>query len=110
MQQLIDDTPRHGLDGSFLFRGQTSHFAAYTVDLGLAKIRLLTNNPSKRAGIQGFGLEVVERIPLQVSPTPRTKRYLRTKQEKLGHLLDLASEDPSPVSGEAESTRRRNGP
>ena len=84
--------------------------AQILVDLGLSKIRLLTNNPSKRAGIQGFGLEVVERIPLQASLTPRNERYLRTKREKLGHLLDLASEDPSPLSGETGPTRRRNGP
>ena len=66
--------------------------AQILVDLGLSKIRLLTNNPRKRAGIQGFGLQVVERVPLSVPPTERTERYLRTKQEKMGHLLGLGSD------------------
>jgi len=57
-------------------------------DLGIHKMRLLTNNPSKRAGLEGYGLSVVERIPLAVSPTAENLRYLRTKKAKLGHLLD----------------------
>jgi 3,4-dihydroxy 2-butanone 4-phosphate synthase/GTP cyclohydrolase II len=63
--------------------------AQILVDLGLSKIRLLTNNPGKRAGLQGFGLEVVERVPLTITPTARNEHYLRTKQEKMGHLLGL---------------------
>jgi 3,4-dihydroxy 2-butanone 4-phosphate synthase/GTP cyclohydrolase II len=58
-------------------------------DLGLRKIRLLTNNPGKRAGLHGFGLEVVERLPLIVDATETNRRYLETKQAKMGHLLDL---------------------
>ncbi|MCC6174789.1 MAG: bifunctional 3,4-dihydroxy-2-butanone-4-phosphate synthase/GTP cyclohydrolase II [Chloroflexi bacterium] len=58
-------------------------------DLGLRKIRLLTNNPSKRAGLTGFGLEVVDRVPILADPTESNRRYLETKQEKMGHLLDL---------------------
>jgi 3,4-dihydroxy 2-butanone 4-phosphate synthase/GTP cyclohydrolase II len=75
--------------------------AQILVDLGLSKIRLLTNNPGKRAGIQGFGLEVVERVPLMAPTTEQNARYLRTKQEKMGHLLDLKDEDaPGPNGGE----------
>lgn len=59
--------------------------AQVLVDLGLKKIRLLTNNPKKIVGLEGYGLEVVERIPLQVSPTRANKRYLKAKKEKLGH-------------------------
>lgn len=70
--------------------------AQILVDLGLSKIRLLTNNPSKRAGIQGFGLEVVERVPLTVVPTSRNARYLRTKQDKMGHLLNLDNDEKEP--------------
>jgi 3,4-dihydroxy 2-butanone 4-phosphate synthase/GTP cyclohydrolase II len=66
--------------------------AQILVDLGLSKIRLLTNNPGKRAGIAGFGLEVVERVPLQASPTDENRRYLRTKQEKMGHILGFEDE------------------
>jgi 3,4-dihydroxy 2-butanone 4-phosphate synthase / GTP cyclohydrolase II len=58
-------------------------------DLGVTRMRLLTNNPAKRAGLEGYGLEVVERIPLATSPTAENVRYLATKQRKLGHLLDL---------------------
>jgi len=56
-------------------------------DLGVGKFRLLTNNPRKIVGLKGFGLEVVERVPLIIPPHPENIAYLRTKQEKLGHLL-----------------------
>jgi 3,4-dihydroxy 2-butanone 4-phosphate synthase/GTP cyclohydrolase II len=56
-------------------------------DLGLRKIRLLTNNPKKIYGLEGFGLEVVERIPIRIASNPHNERYLNTKREKLGHLL-----------------------
>ncbi len=61
--------------------------AQILVDLGLEKIRLLTNNPSKRAGLQGFGLEVVERVPLVARSNDSNRNYLQTKQAKMGHLL-----------------------
>ena len=61
------------------------------VDLGLKQIRLLTNNPSKRVGLEGYGLEVVERIPIVAPPNPHNMRYLETKRDKLGHLLDVMS-------------------
>jgi 3,4-dihydroxy 2-butanone 4-phosphate synthase/GTP cyclohydrolase II len=61
------------------------------VDLGLKQIRLLTNNPSKRVGLEGYGLEVVERIPIVAPPNPHNMRYLETKRDKLGHLLDIMS-------------------
>jgi len=56
-------------------------------DLGVRKIRLLTNNPKKIYGLEGFGLEVVERVPIRVQSNPHNERYLRTKKDKLGHLL-----------------------
>jgi 3,4-dihydroxy 2-butanone 4-phosphate synthase / GTP cyclohydrolase II len=62
------------------------------VDLGLCKVRLMTNNPAKRVGIESYGLEVVERIPLNVGATEENSHYLRTKREKMGHLLD----EPAP--------------
>jgi 3,4-dihydroxy 2-butanone 4-phosphate synthase / GTP cyclohydrolase II len=58
-------------------------------DLGVRSMRLLTNNPLKRAGLEGYGLSIVERLPLQTTPTAENLRYLRTKREKLGHLLDI---------------------
>jgi len=57
-------------------------------DLGLEKIRLITNNPRKVAGIQGYGLEIVERVPIKIEPHDTNRRYLQTKRDKLGHLLD----------------------
>ena len=56
-------------------------------DLGVRKIRLLTNNPKKIYGLEGFGLEVVERVAIQVPANPHNERYLKTKKDKLGHLL-----------------------
>jgi 3,4-dihydroxy 2-butanone 4-phosphate synthase/GTP cyclohydrolase II len=61
--------------------------AQILVDLGLKQLRLLTNNPSKRAGIDGYGLTVVERVPLEVPPNPENRKYLSTKRDKLGHML-----------------------
>lgn len=58
-------------------------------DLGLQQLRLLTNNPRKIAGLQGYDLEVVERVPLQMPPKEENKAYLQTKSTKLGHLLNL---------------------
>jgi 3,4-dihydroxy 2-butanone 4-phosphate synthase/GTP cyclohydrolase II len=63
--------------------------AQILVELGVQKIRLLTNNPRKRAGLEGYGLEIVERVPLEMKPTDQNLEYLRAKQAKLGHLLSL---------------------
>jgi 3,4-dihydroxy 2-butanone 4-phosphate synthase/GTP cyclohydrolase II len=56
------------------------------VDLGLGKIRLLTNNPKKIVGLEGYGLEITGREPIQVHPTEHNAGYLETKRRKLGHL------------------------
>lgn len=61
--------------------------AQVLADLGLRRLRLMTNNPAKIAGLQGYGLEVVEHVPLMASPTEHNARYLQTKREKLGHRL-----------------------
>ncbi|MCK9517664.1 MAG: bifunctional 3,4-dihydroxy-2-butanone-4-phosphate synthase/GTP cyclohydrolase II, partial [Dehalococcoidia bacterium] len=58
------------------------------VDVGVRKMRLLTNNPAKRAGLEAYGLEVVERIPIETAPNPHNIRYLDTKRRRMGHLLD----------------------
>jgi 3,4-dihydroxy 2-butanone 4-phosphate synthase/GTP cyclohydrolase II len=52
------------------------------------QIRLLTNNPKKVVGLDGYGLRLVERVPIQVSPNQHNQRYLQTKRDKMGHLLD----------------------
>lgn len=58
-------------------------------DLGVRKIRLMTNNPAKYVAIEGFGLEIVERVPLEIAPSRNTQKYLETKKKKLGHILEL---------------------
>ena len=71
-------------------------------DLGIRTMRLLTNNPAKRAGLEGYGLSISARVPIQTEPTPQNIEYLRTKREKLGHLLDGLSEPTSIVGGAGE--------
>ena len=77
--------------------------AQILVDLGIRTMRLLTNNPTKRAGLEGYGLEIVDRVPLPVSATPENLRYLRTKRDRMGHdLPSLAAYDeetPAPGAG-----------
>jgi 3,4-dihydroxy 2-butanone 4-phosphate synthase / GTP cyclohydrolase II len=58
-------------------------------DLGVRKIRLMTNNPAKYVAIEGFGLEILERVPLEIAPSTTTQKYLETKKKKLGHILEL---------------------
>ncbi|MBI2541236.1 GTP cyclohydrolase II [Candidatus Woesearchaeota archaeon] len=62
--------------------------AQILADLGLSTIRLLTNNPRKIEGIEKYGLEIVERVPIIIKPNKDNKRYLKTKKEKLGHYLE----------------------
>src|ERR1017187_5198642 len=61
--------------------------AQILVDLGLKTIRLLTNNPKKVVGLKGYGLKIVEQVPIKIKSNPHNERYLKTKREKLGHLL-----------------------
>lgn len=74
--------------------------AEMLLDLGVRRARLLTNNPAKIEGLQRYGVEVVERIPLGISPSPSNVDYLRTKREKMGHLL--------PPDVPLEATRDRS--
>jgi 3,4-dihydroxy 2-butanone 4-phosphate synthase/GTP cyclohydrolase II len=62
--------------------------AQILIDLGIRQIRLLTNNPKKVVGLDGYGLRIVERVPIQITPGQANRNYLRTKRDKLGHLLD----------------------
>ncbi len=56
------------------------------------QIRVMTNNPAKYSGLEGYGLTIVERVPVQISPNPENFQYLRTKQQKMGHWLDMTAE------------------
>jgi 3,4-dihydroxy 2-butanone 4-phosphate synthase/GTP cyclohydrolase II len=62
------------------------------VDLGITTMRVMTNNPAKYGGLEGYGLEIVERVPLRSRPTDENIAYLRAKQEKMGHLLEIEDE------------------
>ena len=74
---FLDDERDYGVGASILH------------DLGLGKIKLLTNNPIKRAGLEGYGLEIVENLPLIIPPNKYNIHYLETKQEKMGHTIKL---------------------
>lgn len=68
-------------------------------DLGVSKLRLMTNNPRKRVGLGGYGLEVVERVPLEVEAGEHNARYLQTKRDRMGHLLEgLSGHDRDALS------------
>ncbi len=71
--------------------------AQILADLGVVSMRLLTNNPAKRAGLEGYGLTVLGREPLPVRPHPENLRYLRTKRDRMGHLLDGLDDSPAGV-------------
>ena len=74
---LPDDLRDYGIGAQILF------------DLGVRKIKLITNNPTKIIGLRGYGLEVTERVPLEIAPNAINKKYLETKKEKMGHILHL---------------------
>jgi 3,4-dihydroxy 2-butanone 4-phosphate synthase/GTP cyclohydrolase II len=62
-------------------------------ELGLGKIRLITNNPVKRAGLEGYGIQIVENVPLEITPNKHNKFYLETKKHKMGHFLELVTKE-----------------
>ncbi|MCE0768474.1 bifunctional 3,4-dihydroxy-2-butanone-4-phosphate synthase/GTP cyclohydrolase II, partial [Pseudonocardia kujensis] len=66
--------------------------AQILADLGITRLRLITNNPAKYGGLDGYGLEIVGRVGLPSAPSPHNLRYLRTKQERMGHVLSLEGE------------------
>jgi 3,4-dihydroxy 2-butanone 4-phosphate synthase/GTP cyclohydrolase II len=75
-------------------------------DMGVRRIRLLTNNPRKIVGLRGYGLEIVERVPLVSAATPHNERYLRTKMRKLGHMLQTPARRPARSDARRRKVRR----
>ena len=85
--------------------------AQILVDLGIKTMRLLTNNPAKRAGLEGYGLRILGRVPLPVTPTSENLRYLRTKRDKLGHdIPGLAAYDEEPTEASADEVAPHGEP
>jgi 3,4-dihydroxy 2-butanone 4-phosphate synthase/GTP cyclohydrolase II len=82
--------------------------AQILVDLGLTTIRLITNNPKKIIGIEGYGLTVTKRVPTEVPTTPENIKYLETKRDKLGHLLKVKENGRSQIMGINETTKKKS--
>jgi len=61
--------------------------AQILADIGVKRVRLMTNNPQKIVGLEGYGIEIVERVPLEVKPGKRNHSYLKTKRDRMGHIL-----------------------
>ena len=81
--------------------------AQILVDLGVTTMRIITNNPSKYGGLEGFGLDITGRVPTVVAPNPENIAYLRTKREKMGPLLDgLDDQVIGPVTVEPDAPAR----
>ncbi len=83
--------------------------AQMLVDLGVTTLRLMTNNPSKSGGLEGFGLEITGRVPSQIEPTAHNIAYLRTKQDRMGHLLDLEDPDGEVAGGDLTGSQIAGG-
>jgi len=74
--------------------------AQILVDLGVKKMRIITNNPRKIKGLEGYGLEIVGRVPIQSTPHSRNVEYLRVKKEKMGHLITNLDDFKEPGAGQ----------
>jgi len=82
--------------------------AQILVDLGLSTIRLITNNPKKIIGIEGYGLTVTERVPTEVPATEQNIKYLETKRDKLGHLLQIKENGSTQILGVKDGTKKES--
>ena len=85
----VHDSPQYGLILASATGAQILH------DLGARQLEVLTNNPKKLSGLQGYGLEVARQVPLRIAPNPHNEKYLQTKRDKMGHLLG----QPGEVAG-----------
>jgi len=82
--------------------------AQILADLGLHKIRLLTNNPRKIIGLRAYGLEIVERVPIEIPPNKRNLHYLKAKRDKLGHIFTTLDDVDTTESGAAAARKGEN--
>lgn len=106
LQDQGRDTVQANLDlGLPVDRREYGSAAAILHELGLTKIRLLTNNPAKAAGLRAHGINVVEVVPIEVGRTAENEDYLRTKKSEMGHLLSFDEEQPAAAGPESTSTK-----
>ena len=90
LQELGRDTVEANLELGFKADERDYGIGAQILrDLGVTKMRLITNNPVKRSGLEGYGIEIVETLPIVIEPNPYNERYLKTKQDRMGHTLNI---------------------
>jgi 3,4-dihydroxy 2-butanone 4-phosphate synthase/GTP cyclohydrolase II len=88
LQELGRDTVEANLELGFAMDERDYGVGAQILrDLGVQKIRLISNNPKKRAGLLGYGLEIVESLPIEIASNPHNEAYLTTKRDKMGHTI-----------------------
>ncbi|GAB3784068.1 bifunctional 3,4-dihydroxy-2-butanone-4-phosphate synthase/GTP cyclohydrolase II [Spirosoma horti] len=88
LQEMGRDTVEANLDLGLPMDSRDYGVGAQILrDLGVRKLRLISNNPKKRAGLMGYGLEIVDTVPIEIQPNPHNERYLRTKRDKMGHTI-----------------------
>jgi 3,4-dihydroxy 2-butanone 4-phosphate synthase / GTP cyclohydrolase II len=86
LQEMGRDTVEANLELGFKMDERDYGVGAQILrDLGVSKIRLISNNPKKRAALWGYGLEIVDSVPIEIKPNPHNERYLQTKRDKMGH-------------------------
>lgn len=105
LQEMGRDTVEANLELGFKMDERDYGVGAQIMrDLGLRKIRLISNNPKKRAGLMGYGLEIVDTVPIEIQANPHNERYLQTKRDKMGHTImeqkPAIEPDPTPVNHE----------
>ncbi|MBD0259599.1 MAG: GTP cyclohydrolase II, partial [Cytophagales bacterium] len=98
LQEMGRDTVQANLELGFKMDERDYGVGAQILrDLGVTKIRLITNNPRKRAGLTGYGLEIVETVPIEMRANPHNERYLTTKRDKMGHYILRTSAEPTQL-------------
>ncbi|RIV22537.1 bifunctional 3,4-dihydroxy-2-butanone-4-phosphate synthase/GTP cyclohydrolase II [Fibrisoma montanum] len=103
LQEMGRDTVEANLDLGLPMDARDYGVGAQILrDLNIHKIRLISNNPKKRAGLMGYGLEIVDSVPIEIPANPYNERYLRTKRDKMGHLIMKEPVSPEPVNQEQQ--------
>jgi 3,4-dihydroxy 2-butanone 4-phosphate synthase/GTP cyclohydrolase II len=101
LQEMGRDTVQANLELGFKMDERDYGVGAQILrDLGVSKIRLISNNPKKRAALIGYGLEIVDTVPIEITPNPHNEKYLTTKRDKMGHDILKNGQDRSEVRGQ----------